>query len=557
MRFDQRPAGFDRSGDDLGQVYRRFLQADFALADARNFHKVVHQPDHLLDLSIHQLVGLRNHRRIVAAQCENLNGVAEGGERVAQLVGQRRQEVIFAAVSLPQRLCLAAERLFHLPAFGEIQCHPVTVQRLAIWAVYATATGGNPMEAAVRPDHPIFILVLLAILQCMLNALNDAFTVIGMYSFNQIFVGEMVVRRPTKVRLVGGGTSQLVCAEIQMTASQFGRFQSHLQPALALAQFLFCALALGDIYINADQTQRPSRLVEEDFPTRMDPVDAAVLPNYSPFGVNIIFAVYERAPHGLFGMWPVFGMHAFQPGLVAAVEAAGGQAVYRLGPVRPDDLIGLEIPLEAAEPGHLLSEVESLLIDAERFTRPLLLVNVRDQVDATHNSTAGVADRSAADTNPSFYPIAPVKKDLFAGHDFPLKRPRQHGFMPLDRSLVHFISEPLPIRFDVRRHNHRAAENLLNLQIGHDNPPAGRFGQYDAGRNVLDDGFQARPFGLKLRDQPLALRDQPLALRDQPLALLPCTLTFDDLLFHFNLSLFGVSRPGPDSLTSDTRRLDH
>src|SRR5262249_19022452 len=114
---------------------------------------------------------------------------------------------------------------------------------------------------------------------------------------------------------------------------------------------------------------------------------------------------------------------------------------------------------------------------------------------------------------------------------------------------VHFISEPLPIRFDVRRHTYSAAENLLHLRIDHDNLPGWRFGQYDAGRNVLDDGFQARPFRLKLCDQPLALRDQQLAL-------LPCPLTFDYRLFRFNLSLFSVWRHAPNSLTNDTRRLD-
>src|SRR5499427_676805 len=110
-----------------------------------------------------------------------------------------------------------------------------------------------------------------------------------------------------------------------MPGSQFGRFQRQLQPLLALAQFLSCALALVDIYINADQTQRPARIVKEDFPPRNDPVDAAVRPNHSPFG--IVFTVYERAPHGLFGMWPVFGVQAFQPSLVAAAEAAGRQPV--------------------------------------------------------------------------------------------------------------------------------------------------------------------------------------------------------------------------------------
>src|SRR5262249_55515548 len=155
-------------------------------------------------------------------------------------------------------------------------------------------------------------------------------------------------------------------------------------------------------------------------------------------------------------------------------------------------------------------------------------VNVRDQVDAPHDLAAGVADRSAADTDPRFHPIAPVIKDLSAGHNFPLKRPRQHGFTTFDTPPVNLISEPLPIRFDVLRQNHRVAENLLHLRIAHDDPPAGRFGHYDAGWNVLDDGFQARPFRLKLRDQPLALRPRPLA--------------FSDLCFQFNLPLYGVPR---------------
>src|SRR5262249_16502180 len=186
------------------------------------------------------------------------------------------------------------------------------------------------------------------------------------------------------------------------------------------------------------------------------------------------------------------------------------------------------MPLGAAEPGRLLGEVQSLQIYAQRFTRPLLIVNVSDQVDATHDLAIGVADRSAADTDPGFSPIAPVIKDLSAGHDFPLKRPRQHGFTTLDRPPVYFISEPFPIRFDVRRQNHRVAENLLHLWIEHDDPPSRRFGQYDAGRNVLDDGFQPRSFSFKLRHQPLVLR--------------PCPLAFSDLRLQFNLPLYGVPR---------------
>src|SRR5215831_13258813 len=261
------------------------------------------------------------------------------------------------------------------------------LQRLAIGAVCAAATDDNPMGAAVGPDHTMLNLIPLAIPQRLLDGLVYAFAVIGMNRFNQIFEGEMVVRRPAKVRF------------------------------------------------------------------------------------------YERAPHGLFGAWPVLGVHAFRPSLVAAVKSAGRQAVYRLGLFRPDDLIGLDSPFEAAEPSRLLSEVQSLLIYAERFTRPLLLVNVHDQVDAHHHLAPGVADRSAADTDPCIYPIAPMIKDLLAGYDFPLKRPPQHGFMTLDTSPVHIIGEPVSIRFDVRRQNQRVGENLFQCLWSQDYrsvPPTAR-----------------------------------------------------------------------------------
>src|SRR5262249_58760015 len=104
-----------------------------------------------------------------------------------------------------------------------------------------------------------------------------------------------------------------------------------------------------------------------------------------------------------------------------------------------------------------------LLIYGERFTRPPLLVNVRDPVAASHHLAAGVADRSAADTDPCIYPIAPMIKNLLAGYDFPLKRPPQHGFMTLDTPPVHIIGEPVSIRFDVRRQNQPSAANLPQM----------------------------------------------------------------------------------------------
>src|SRR5262249_9630484 len=105
-----------------------------------------------------------------------------------------------------------------------------------------------------------------------------------------------------------------------------------------------------------------------------------------------------------------------------------------------DNGVGPEVPFKAAGLRSLLSEVQSLLIYAQRLARALLFVNVGDQNDASDDIAAGVADRSATDADPSIYPIAPMIKNLLAGHDFPLKRPRQHGFTTLDTLPVHIIS---------------------------------------------------------------------------------------------------------------------
>ena len=66
-----------------------------------------------IGLQQHGFSEVENLRRVIAAQCENLDGVADWGERVAQLMSQYRQELVLAPIGLPQRLGLTAERLIH------------------------------------------------------------------------------------------------------------------------------------------------------------------------------------------------------------------------------------------------------------------------------------------------------------------------------------------------------------------------------------------------------------------------------------------------------------
>ena len=86
-------------------------QLDLAAADAGHVEQVVDQPHHLPQLPLHHVARLRQHRRVRRrrASRSDLERVADGRERVAQLVRERRQELVLAAVGLEQRLLRALE----------------------------------------------------------------------------------------------------------------------------------------------------------------------------------------------------------------------------------------------------------------------------------------------------------------------------------------------------------------------------------------------------------------------------------------------------------------
>ena len=79
-------------------------ELDLAPADPGHVQQVVDQPGQLPDLPLHHRPGLARRSSGSRGQSEDLQGVADRGQRVAQLVGQRRQELVLAAVGLPQRL---------------------------------------------------------------------------------------------------------------------------------------------------------------------------------------------------------------------------------------------------------------------------------------------------------------------------------------------------------------------------------------------------------------------------------------------------------------------
>ena len=95
---DHGPACFDGALEHLGQIDALFSQLDFSAADPRQVEQVVDQVDHLLHLAVDDRFARLEGRRIVAGNPHDLQGIADGGEGIPQLVGQRRQELVLVAV---------------------------------------------------------------------------------------------------------------------------------------------------------------------------------------------------------------------------------------------------------------------------------------------------------------------------------------------------------------------------------------------------------------------------------------------------------------------------
>src|SRR5262245_31495274 len=146
MRLDQRATGFDGGGDHLGHVNRLLIQTDLAAPDARDFQQIVHDAAHLMDLPLHHFSSLRHYLRVIAAQRQNPDGVADRGERIPQLMGEYRKKLILATVCLLERLGLATQRFFHLLALSDVYIYADPPRWLAFLIEEGLPTRLNPSD---------------------------------------------------------------------------------------------------------------------------------------------------------------------------------------------------------------------------------------------------------------------------------------------------------------------------------------------------------------------------------------------------------------------------
>ena len=99
---DKRVAILHGTLDDLGQLDRCLDQFYLPPADAGDFQQIVHQPGHLLGLTIDDIPCPPAVRLRGAVKAKELNGTSNGSKRIAQLMAQYGQELVLSAVGLRQ-----------------------------------------------------------------------------------------------------------------------------------------------------------------------------------------------------------------------------------------------------------------------------------------------------------------------------------------------------------------------------------------------------------------------------------------------------------------------
>ena len=100
--LDERPDGLDGTVEDRADVDDFLAKLNFPSADAGDVEQVVNEPGELFDLPLDDLRGPLERLVKFGLSCDE-HGVADGGERVSELVGEHREELVLAAVRLAQQ----------------------------------------------------------------------------------------------------------------------------------------------------------------------------------------------------------------------------------------------------------------------------------------------------------------------------------------------------------------------------------------------------------------------------------------------------------------------
>src|SRR4029434_4974544 len=101
---DSGAAGLHGTHDDTGEIDGALAQLDAALGNARQLQQVVDQAHEAVYLAREYAARLRDQLRVAIRHPQQLDRIADWRERIAQLVRQRGEELVLAAVRIAQNI---------------------------------------------------------------------------------------------------------------------------------------------------------------------------------------------------------------------------------------------------------------------------------------------------------------------------------------------------------------------------------------------------------------------------------------------------------------------
>ena len=224
------PDLLDAPLDQGGEIERRLLQDQLAGRDPRDVEQIVHDAGELLGLAPDHAARLGRDGVGHVHAIEQRRGARDGGERVAQLVRDHRDELVLATLGLPDRLLRAlAPRDVRADAH-----HP---RRPALPVREHLPLAHDPVRGPAVRAAPELGLVVGAGLDAATNLFQDARAILGVYEGLKGL--ERSAERPLGEpmnRLEVLRPADLTRLNVPLEASHIARLERETEPRLIAAQ---------------------------------------------------------------------------------------------------------------------------------------------------------------------------------------------------------------------------------------------------------------------------------------------------------------------------------
>ena len=154
-RFQVLPLVLDGGAHRLGEVEPLAPEQDLPPRDAGDVQQVVHQAGEMEHLPVDGEQGPLGLIPGQPGRAQDVQAVADGGERIAQLVAEHGEELVLAAVALAELVGLAPQRLLRPFARGDVAVDPGGSDHPAAGVADRREGQGNvdPLAVLVHADR--------------------------------------------------------------------------------------------------------------------------------------------------------------------------------------------------------------------------------------------------------------------------------------------------------------------------------------------------------------------------------------------------------------------